>query len=158
MRALALIGVLVLAGCSTLHFGGGAPGPEDALTIGFLPNPELPHQSTSPGIAYTTGVSLACPADGYIAFHADLSADANIATVRLAISKVDGSGNETAVGSPAPIRVVASEPPPTGLKTVIFKPIAMSELCATLGPGDYHARILAVDGTVLAFGHFSIVP
>ena len=159
MRAIALIAVLVLGGCSTLRVGGGGLGPQDALTIGFLQTQSLPTQSTSPGIAYSTGVALSCTAGGgYVAFHADVRAEADTSTVRLAIAKVDDSGNEAAVGSPAPITVVASEPPPTGLKTVIFKPIAMSELCATLSPGDYHARIVAPDGTVLAFGHFTIVP
>jgi hypothetical protein len=95
---------------------------------------------------------------GYVAFHADVSADANASTVGLAIEKVDTNGNETAVGSPVPLTVVASEPPPTGLKTVIYKPLAVSDLCATLTAGDYHARIIGSDGTVLAFGRFAITP
>jgi hypothetical protein len=155
MRALLLVAALVVSGCR----GEGPPGgPPDALTIGWLPNPSLPTYSTDPVIAYTTGVSLPCRVGGYIAFHADVHADANTSTVRLAIAKVDANGNETAVGSPAPLAVVASEPPPTGLKTVIFKPIAVSDLCATLTAGDYHARIVAPDGTVLAFGHFTLGP
>ena len=154
MRALLLVAALVLSGCH----GEGPPGPPDALTIGWLPNPDLPTYSTDPVIAYSTGVGLPCTLGGYVAFHADVRADANTSTVRLAIAKVDANGNETAVGSPAPITVVASEPPPTGLKTVIFKPLAMSYLCATLTAGDYHARIVAPDGTVLAFGHFTLTP
>src|SRR5665213_1373389 len=134
MRALLLVAALVLSGCH----GEGPPGPPDALTIGWLPNPDLPTYSTDPVIAYSTGVGLPCTLGGYVAVHAN--------------------GNETAVGSPAPITVVASEPPPTGLKTVIFKPLAMSYLCATLTAGDYHARIVAPDGTVLAFGHFTLTP
>jgi hypothetical protein len=54
--------------------------------------------------------------------------------------------------------VAASEPPPPGLNEFIYKPMSLAALCATLGAGDYHARILAADGTVLAFGHFSIAP
>jgi hypothetical protein len=87
-----------------------------------------------------------------------VGADADTSPVRLAIAKVEANGNETAVGSPAPLTVVASEPPPTGLKAVIFKPLAVSELCATLRAGGYHARIVAPDGTVLTDGHFTIGP
>ena len=154
MRALLLVAALVLSGCH----GEGPPGPPDALTIGFLPSDSLPTHSTDPVIAYSTGVAVSCTVGGYVAFHADVSADANAATVGLAIAKVDGNGNETAVRWPVPLTVVASEPPPTGLKTVIFKPLAVSYLCATLTAGDYHARIVGLDGTVLAFGRFTLAP
>src|ERR1035437_4756075 len=154
MRALLLVAALVVSGCH----GEGPPGPPDALTIGWLPTRSLPTHSTDPVIAYSTGVAVSCTVGGYVAFHADVSADANASTVGLAIDKVDTNGNETAVGSPVPLTVVASEPPPTGLKTVIYKPLAVSDLCATLTAGDYHARIIGSDGTVLAFGRFAITP
>ena len=136
----------------------GSSGAVDALTIGFLPTDTLPTHSTEPGLAYSTGVAISCTVGGYIAFHAEVSANANASPVELAIARVDANGNENIVGSPVPIEVVASEPPPTGLNTFIYQPMSVAELCATLGAGDYHARIVAADGTVLAFGHFSIAP
>jgi hypothetical protein len=159
MRALALIAVLVLAGCQTTFNGGGAPV-QEALTIGFLPTSSLPRASTGldPGPGYSSGVVVSCTVGGYFAFRADVNASAAASPVELAIARVDANGNESAVGSPTPITVVASEPPPTGLNEFIYKPMSVAELCATLGAGDYHARIVAADGTVLAFGHFSIAP
>jgi hypothetical protein len=152
MRALLLVAALVLSGCN----GEGPPGqPVDALTIGFLPTDSLP---TDRLIAYSTGVAVSCRVGGYLAFRADVRADADTSSVRLAIAKVDADGNQTAVGSPPSLTVVASEPPPTGLKTVIFKPLATSELCATLSVGAYHAWIVAPDGTALTDGRFIITP
>jgi hypothetical protein len=158
VRALILIAALVLSGCAAFE-GPGAPT-EDALTIGFLPTSALPRASTGldPGPGYSSGVVISCTVGGYIAFRADVSAEASASPVRLAIARIDGGGNESAIGSPAPITVVASEPPPSGLNEFIYEPMSVAEMCATLGAGDYHARILAADGTVLAFGHFAIAP
>ena len=159
--ALALIAVMLLGGCGAVDGPvGGAIGSTDALTIGFLPTSSLPRQSsgteTDPG--YSSGVVLSCTVGGYIAFRADVNGDADASPVELAIARVDASGSESPVGSPAPIVVAASEPPPSGLNEFIYQPMSVTEMCATLGAGDYHARILAADGTVLAFGHFSIAP
>jgi hypothetical protein len=160
MRGLALIAVLVLAGCQTTFNGGGGMPVQEPLTIGFLPTSSLPRASTGldPGPGYSSGVVLSCTVGGYIAFRADVNANADASPVELAITRVNASGNESAVGSPAPITVVASEPPPSGLNEFIYKPMSVPEMCATLGAGDYHARIVAADGSVLAFGHFSIAP
>jgi hypothetical protein len=158
MRAFLLIAALVVSGCQGLS-APGAPI-EDALTIGYLPTSSLPRASTGlePGPAYSSGVAISCTVGGYIAFRADVNANADASPVRLAIARVDASGSESAVGSPTPITVVASEPPPTGLNEFIYKPMSVAELCATLGAGDYHARIVAADGSILAFGHFAITP
>jgi len=157
MRGLLLFAALVVGGCQ--GFGApGAPPPPDALTIGFVPTDSLPTQSTDPGLAYSTGVAVSCTVGGYLAFHANVSADANASSAELAIAKVDANGNETAAGSPVPFTVVASEPPPTDLNSFIYEPISVPRLSATLGAGDYHARIVTPDGTVLAFGRFSITP
>lgn len=160
MRVLALITGLVLAGCQATFNGGGGMPVQEALTIGFLPTSSLPRASTGldPGPGYSSGVVISCTVGGYIAFRADLNANADASPVRLAIAKVDAGANETAVGSPAPIKVAASEPPPSGLNEFIYEPMSVPQLCATLGAGDFHARIVAADGTVLASGHFSIAP
>ena len=161
MRALALIAVMLLGGCGAVDGPvGGAIGATETLTIGFLPTSTLPRASTGTGSdpGYSSGVTLSCTAGGYIAFRADVDRNADASPVRLAIARVDASGNDSAVGSPVPIKVAASEPPPSGLNEFIYEPMSVAEMCATLGAGDYHARIVAADGTVLAFGHFSIAP
>lgn len=157
VRALVLA-ALVLSGCTA--FGGPGAYVQEALTIGFLPTSSLPRASTGldPGPGYASGAVISCTVGGYIAFRADVNATAAASPVRLAIARVDGSGGEIAVGSPAPITVAASEPPPPGVNEYIYEPMSVAELCATLGAGDYHAQIVAADGTVLASGHFSIAP
>lgn len=158
MRGLLLVAVITLAGCTAFEGGGAAP-PEESLTIGFLPTNELPMDSTGgTGPAYSTGVTLSCTVGEYIAFHAAVSSDNGPSPVGLSISKVDAAGNETAVGSPIPMTVAASEPPPYGLNVFIYEPMSVAELCATLGAGNFRARIIAPDGGILASGHFSIMP
>ena len=155
MRALLLGALLVLSGCH----GEGPPGQEPgALTVGFLPVDSLPMHSTDPVIAYSSAVAISCTVAGYVAFRADVRADTDTSSVRLLIARVDANGNETPVRLPVPLTVVASAPPPTGLKTVIFKPVAVSELCATFSAGNYHARLVPPDNTMLTDGHFSITP
>ncbi len=161
MRALALAAVLVLVGCQATSIGpvGGMPV-QEPLTIGILPTSSLPRASagTESDPGYSSGAVISCTVGGYLAFRADVDAKADASPVQLAIARVDANGNESPVGSPAPIKVAASEPPPSGLHEFIYEPMSVPEMCATLGPGDYHARILAADGTVLAYGHFTIVP
>jgi hypothetical protein len=153
MRALVLVAAVLVAGCQ----GFGAPGeppPPDALTLAWLPT-----QSLDPTAAYSTGEAFSCEIGGFVSLHAEMSAGAKPSAVGLAIAKLDSNGNETALGSPMPLTPAGSEPAPTGLNVFIYGPLAVSELCATLVAGDYHARIVSADGrAVLAFGRFTLTP
>lgn len=154
MRAIVLIGAALVAGCQ--GFGApGAPPQPDALTAAWLPT-----QSLEPATAYSTANAFSCETGGFISLHAEISATAGPSPVGLAFAKVDSNGGEMPFGSPVPLPspVPVAEAAPNGLNDFIYGPIAVSDLCATFTSGDYHLRLVAADGQVLAFGRFSLTP